>query len=108
MTHQTWLRDRASGAYVLDVFREPHEGDVWICRRDPGIRLPYTAVIHRTRDGIPFLAPELVLLFKAAHTRAKDHQDFTATLPLLSADGRARLAGLLARVCPGHPWLAAL
>jgi hypothetical protein len=32
-THQTWLRDPATGNYLLDVFREPHDGDTWICRR---------------------------------------------------------------------------
>jgi hypothetical protein len=25
--HQTWLRDPATGNYLLDVFREPHDGD---------------------------------------------------------------------------------
>ncbi|MFE2377447.1 nucleotidyltransferase domain-containing protein [Streptomyces sp. NPDC059398] len=107
-THQTWLRDRATGAYLLDVFREPHDGDTWICRRDPAIRLPYSAVIRHTPSGIPYLAPELVLLFKAARTRPKDEQDFTATLPLLSAAQRAALENFLTRAHPGHSWLTAL
>lgn len=38
--HQTWLRDPATGDYLLDVFREPHDGDTWICRRDERIRFP--------------------------------------------------------------------
>ena len=79
--HQTWLRDPATGNYLLDVFREPHDGDTWICRRDETIRLPYRDIIHRTRDGIPYLAPELVLLFKAKHARPKDQADFDATVP---------------------------
>ncbi|WP_327298046.1 MULTISPECIES: nucleotidyltransferase domain-containing protein [unclassified Streptomyces] len=108
VTHQTWLRDRVTGTYLLDVFREPHDGDIWICRRDPAIRLPYTVVIRRTADGIPYLAPELVLLFKAGRARPKDQQDFTATLPLLSDAQRATLAGFLTRAYPGHTWLAAL
>ncbi len=29
--HQTWLRDPATGNYLVDVFREPHDGDTWIC-----------------------------------------------------------------------------
>jgi hypothetical protein len=57
-THQTWLRDPATGNYLLDVFREPHDGDTWICRRDETIRLPYNDIIHHTQDGIP--AAELV------------------------------------------------
>jgi uncharacterized protein CbrC (UPF0167 family) len=106
--HQTWLRDPATGNYLVDVFREPHEGDTWICRRDETIRLPYRDIIHRTGDGIPYLAPELVLLFKAKHAREKDQADFGATVPYMTTAQRETLAGLLARVHPGHPWLADL
>jgi hypothetical protein len=106
--HQTWLRDPATGDYLLDVFREPHDGDTWICRRDETIRLPYRDIIHHTRDGIPYLAPELVLLFKAKHIRPKDQADFDTTVPYMTPPQREALAGLLARVHPGHPWLADL
>ncbi|MFJ2185042.1 nucleotidyltransferase domain-containing protein [Streptomyces anulatus] len=106
--HQTWLRDPATGNYVLDVFREPHDGDTWICRRDETIRLPYREIVHHTRDGIPYLAPELVLLFKAKHMRPKDRRDFDATVPHLTGAQRATLAELLARVHPGHVWLTDL
>jgi hypothetical protein len=106
--HQTWLRDPVSGDYRLDVFREPHDADTWICRRDETIRLPYRAIIGHTHDGIPYLTPELVLLFKAKAARPKDQADFNATAPRLSATQRATLADLLARVHPGHHWLADL
>lgn len=106
--HQTWLRDPATGNYLLDVFREPHDGDTWICRRDETIRLPYRDIIHRTQDGIPYLTPELVLLFKAKHVRPKDQADFDATVPRMTPAQRETLAGLLARVHPGHPWLTGL
>src|SRR6266480_887956 len=33
-SHQTWAWDPAAGRWRFDVFREPHDGDVWICRRD--------------------------------------------------------------------------
>jgi hypothetical protein len=106
--HQTWLRDPATGNYLLDVFREPHDGDTWICRRDETIRLPYRDIIQHTRDGIPYLAPELVLLFKAKHARGKDQADFDATVPHMTSAQRETLAELLARVHPGHRWLAHL
>ncbi|MFG3392900.1 nucleotidyltransferase domain-containing protein [Streptomyces parvus] len=106
--HQTWLRDPATGDYLLDVFREPHDGDTWICRRDESIRRPYDEIVHHTRDGIPYLAPELVLLFKAKHARPKDQADLDATVPYLSPEQRTSLARLLDRVHPGHPWAAAL
>lgn len=102
--HQTWLRD-ADGAYRLDVFREPHDGDTWICRRDPAIRVPYDAVVERTEDGIPFVAPEIVLLFKAKALRDKDRSDFDEVLPELGPGRRAWLAIALEQAHPGHEWV---
>ena len=80
----------------------------WICRRDESLRLSYDAIIERTADGIPYLVPELVLLFKAKAARSKDQADFDGVLPLLSRVRRDALGGWLERVHPGHPWLAEL
>ncbi|MFH8837228.1 nucleotidyltransferase domain-containing protein [Streptomyces sp. NPDC017868] len=106
--HQTWLRDPVAGNYLVDVFREPHDGDTWICRRDERIRFPYSDIIRHTQDGIPYLAPELVLLFKAKHVRRKDQSDFDETVPHLTLAQRRTLAELLGRVHPGHPWITHL
>ncbi len=108
-THQTWFCERATGRWRFDVFREPSDGDTWICRREPSIRLPYTHVIEWTVNGIPYGRPEIVLLFKARHLHEEKNQaDFAATLPRLESERRVWLRDALARVHPGHPWLAAL
>jgi hypothetical protein len=104
---QTWGRD-ASGVFRLDVFRDPHDGDTWICRRDARLTRPYSALIRKTPDGIPFMAPEVVLLFKAKHDRDKDRADLGVCLPLMSAAETAWLADAIEMVYSGHPWLAAL
>jgi hypothetical protein len=108
LAHQTWGREPASGVYRIDVFRDRHDEDTWICRRDESIRLPYDLIIGRTADGIPYLTPEIVLLFKAKQRRAKDDADFAATVPRMTQASRDRLASWLARVHPGHPWLGKL
>jgi hypothetical protein len=107
-THQTWVRDPAAGVWRFDVFREPSDGDTWICRRDDRIRMPYAQVIEHTVDGIPYGRPEIVLLYKAKHTRPKDDADFAAVLPLLEEERRRWLADALELVHPGHRWLAAI
>jgi len=103
--HQTWGLDRAANVWRIDVFREPSEGDEWVCRRDPSIRLPHAEVIEHTATGIPYERPEIVLLFKAKHARPKDEADLAAVLPRLSSERRQLLAGWLGRVHPGHFWL---
>ena len=108
-THfQTWVRDGESGVYHLDVFRDPHDGDEWLCRRDPTIRMPYDQVIRFTDGAIPYMSPEIVLLFKAKVTRDKDQRDFEAVLPLLDKRQTVWLRANLELLHPEHPWLAKL
>lgn len=102
---QTWGRD-ASGVFRLDVFRDPHDGETWICRRDPRLTRPYSTLIRTTPDGIPFMAPEVVLLFKAKHDRDKDRADLAVCLPAMSDAEKEWLAVAIEMVHPDHPWLA--
>ena len=106
--HQTWVSEPATGVFRLDIFREPHDGDIWICRRDETIRLPYDQIIRRTQAGIPYLVPQIVLLFKAKHARPKDEADLRGTLPLLDPAARDWLGWALRRVHPGHRWIEML
>lgn len=104
-THQTWLWSEASRSFVLDVFRDVHDGDTWICRRDESIRLPWLTAADVGAGGVPFLVPEIVLLFKAKHARAKDIADLRLVLPALASDQREWLRTSLREVHPDHEWL---
>jgi len=106
--HQTWVRERATGVWRLDVMREPWDGDTWVCRRDARIRLPAARVIAHTADGIPYAQPEIALLFKAKAAREKDEADFERVLPLLGLRQRRWLAQALELIHPRHRWLEAL
>ncbi|MET8148665.1 nucleotidyltransferase domain-containing protein [Actinoplanes sp. NPDC049668] len=104
-SHQTWVCQRSAGVWRLDVFREPHAGDTWICRRDEArIQRPYAEIIRYTTDGIPYLIPEVVLLFKAKAARPKDEADLARALPLMTSPQRAWLRKALEVVHSGHAW----
>lgn len=103
-SHQTWAYDRAAQAWRFDVFREPHDGDIWICRRDESIRRPYEEIVSYTDDGIPYLNPEVALLFKAKAVRDKDRADLATAWPRMSAEQRAWLRSAVEKVHPGHEW----
>ena len=107
--HQTWVRDPATMTWKVDVMREPGGGDTWIWRRDERIRRPYAEVVLRTADGIPFMRPELALLFKARDPREKDDADFSRAAPLLPPDDRTWLAETVAGLYgETHRWLDTL
>ena len=80
--HQTWGRDR-SHRWRVDVLREPWDAGEWVFRRDPRIRRPLAEAIEFSADAIPYLVPEIVLLFKAKSPKEKDEVDFALTLPTL-------------------------
>jgi hypothetical protein len=84
-------------------------GGRWLFRRDPAIGGSLGQMTCRTADGIPFLAPEVQLLYKATGTlRVKDEADFAAVLPSLPAGRRNWLARAIHRCQPTHPWLTRL
>ncbi|HEY3560335.1 MAG TPA: hypothetical protein VGL05_22865 [Kribbella sp.] len=81
----------------------------WICSSDRNIRRPYDDAVAHTPDGIPYLRPELVLLYKGLQTRPKDQADFEATAPLMSTEARTSLARALVETKGNdHPWISSL
>lgn len=82
--------------------------DEWIFRRAPQIRGSLSTLRRVNKDGIPYLAPEIQLFYKARGLRPKDKADFARTLPALDEKSRQWLAQSLALVHPGHVWLTNL
>jgi hypothetical protein len=91
----------------MDVFREPHVGDRWVCRREASITLPCSGLILHTREGIPFATPEVALLFKAKHVRERTRLISNGCCRMDQVQ-RSRLIGWLSQVHPCHPWIKEL
>jgi Aminoglycoside-2''-adenylyltransferase len=85
-----------------EVFLAEADGTCWVHRRGTyRVKRPL-ADITRHRDGIPFLAPEVVLLFKARSKADKDQHDVETALPLLDAGQRSWLQETLKRLPQGR------
>lgn len=78
--------------------------DGWRFRRNLDVALPLAKAFVRSPSGIPVLAPEIVLLYKAKNPRPKDEHDFAALQPRLDEDARRWLLEALDRCHPGHAW----
>ena len=104
-------RDRESRRLTLhgenlllptEVFLADADGTFWVHRRGAyRVKRPI-ADITRHRDGIPFLAPEVVLLFKARSKADKDQHDVETALPVLDAGQRSWLQETLKRLPQGR------
>jgi hypothetical protein len=77
-------------------------GAFWVYHRGVRcIRRPL-AEITRDRDGIPVLAPEVVLLFKSRSKTDKDRRDVQTALPVLNAEQRSWLQDTLEHLPRGQ------
>lgn len=101
---QIWCEDIAARCWRVDMMIEPGKPDIWVYKRDPRITAPRAEMVARTADGIPYLKPAAILLFKAKYQRPKDEVDFDNAVEKLTAPERAWLKGCLDRLHPSHAW----
>ena len=105
-THQI-LADDAEGNRIEFLLNEIDEW-VWTSRRHPDVIMPLEGMAITSGDGIPYLSPEIVLLYKAKHLREWDQADFETALPEMGLGRRHWLYHALETAHPGHPWTAEL
>jgi hypothetical protein len=103
-------------AFPDDLFPAPvrimlaaSDADDWVYHRGRGsLRKTLDEITLATTDGLPYLAPEIVFLFKSRTDRPKDAEDFHNVAELLDVDRRAWLRDRIEPRYPNHPWLPAL
>ncbi|NSZ61090.1 amino acid transporter (plasmid) [Agrobacterium tumefaciens] len=105
---QLWGADIGAGRWRVDMMVDRGSLDMWVYKRDPSLTLPRAKAIRATAGGIRYLAPHIVLLFKARHAREKDDQDFRNALPRLESTERSALHRWLEALHPGHAWIQEL
>jgi hypothetical protein len=89
----------------MEFFLNERSETDWISRRHPRLSRPIDQVTVMSSLGIPILAPEIQLLFKAKRTREKDQADFDRVIPRLSSDRHVWLTVALRTYHADHPWL---
>ncbi len=80
----------------------------WRSRRNLEVTMPLSTMSLITDDGVRYLTPEIVLLYKAKHMRGWDEADFETALPQLYLAERHWLFHALEQEEPGHPWMKRL
>jgi Aminoglycoside-2''-adenylyltransferase len=112
-----WLEPPVHEVHAYPADGEPREMEIllnetlgakWVFRRDVRITRPLSQVRRLTRSRVPFLAPEIVLLYKAKDPKPKDRADFEAVRPRLRSTHRRWLREALETAYPSHPWIARL
>ena len=104
---QTQIHAHREGAFI-DFLLTEMDTQTWTYRRDPRITCAAEKAFLQSQTGIPFLAPELVLLFKSKNTgteaRSQDQRDFETVYPFLDVNRKSWLRRALTLTDPGHKW----
>lgn len=96
-----WCRASTNLDWQLDVTIGDGDRHRWIYRRDAAVSLPWNEAVLHSSDAVPYLAPQLQLLFKSKSIRPKDQIDAEHVIPRLDRD---RLAWLAVHLPSAHPW----
>lgn len=102
-----WCRPLGQNKFVFELLLNKADEKTWYFKRDHSIRLALERFGLENEEGIPFVAPEVVLLHKATSVSfdQEDTRDFHAALPLMDESQREWLGNALARLQPDHVWL---
>ncbi|MGY6212270.1 nucleotidyltransferase domain-containing protein [Cytobacillus firmus] len=102
--HEIHASNKLNGEEIEILLNET-KGEYWTFRRDSRISYPLNSVWSYSETGIPYLNPEIVLLYKAKNSREKDHQDFMIIKDYLDYQQKQRLFYALELHEPTHKWL---
>ena len=97
-----WIRRGPNEPWCLDIQIGDGSDEQWIFRRDPSIHLSWDQAILVTKDGVPYLAPEIQLLFKSKNVRSKDDADAREVIRELN---ESQSAWLRRGIPSEHQWL---
>jgi len=106
--HEIHTRAPQAGVTELEFLLNETSDMDWVYRRDSRVKLPLALAILNSADGVPYLAPEIVLLYKSKNAREIDELDLQNVRSHLDPQQRSWLADALRLTAPEHPWLNAL
>jgi hypothetical protein len=89
----------------LEFLLEETSGEEWRFRRNPAIEMPISKISMISNNGIPFLIPEIVLLYKSTDKNSHDQGFVDKVLEMLNTAARDWLRSAIEKCHPEHPWL---
>lgn len=106
--HSLWCRPVGATRWILELMLDDSVDDVWVYRREPSVRRPLSTLTRMNTSGLPYLSPEVQLLYKSRWLRPRDQTDFEVVAPLLDTPACDWLVAALERCAPEHAWISAL
>ena len=102
--HEIHAQRQDEVVHHLEILLDECTKDYWQFRRDARIMRPLSMLWGYSDDGVPYLKPEIVLLYKAQTPTANDEVDFAHVCAVLTSEPRRWLKHALTTCYPGHRW----
>jgi hypothetical protein len=108
--NDVWCRKTPHTPWTLQIMMMETDGNSWVFRRDNRISGPLENLGRKDASGLPYVAPEVQLLYKSKEPKlAQNRADFATALPALTGNEKKWLSQQLQLLyTEGHPWLNAL
>lgn len=106
--HEIHAENKDSDLSHLEILLNESSNDEWRFRRNPNITRPLSVLGLRSENDIPFLSPEIVLLYKAKNPNPRDEADFKNVLKTLKQEPREWLKQAVQTCYPEHSWIDVL
>lgn len=107
--HTVWATNAGHRPDLVEVLLNELECEEFRFRKDTSITMDLGRAFRRSPAGLPVLAPEIVLLYKAGDPASPESAaDFGVMLPVLDATRRRWLKHGINRLYPDHPWVGDL
>jgi hypothetical protein len=107
-TNDIWVSKGDNSPWVFQIMLVDNKQDSWIYKREKSIRREMNDIFLKTQEEIPYLKPEIQLLYKggSSEIREKDQNDFLKSLPSLMPQAKEWLKATLKIQFPcGHIWV---
>jgi len=107
-TNDIWVSKDSDSPWAFQIMLVDTERGSWIYKRQKSIRRELNDILAKTQEGIPYLKPEIQLLYKGGSSkiREKDQNDFLQLFPSLMPQAKEWLKSSLKVQFPsGHSWV---
>jgi hypothetical protein len=100
-----WARRSPGTPWYCEILLEEAADGRWLFRRDHRVSRPLAELGYTTPDALPFVSPEIALLYTLARPRPKAKADLLAVHSRMSPTSRDWLRKALGIYWPDHPAL---
>lgn len=87
------------------LLNEIDDAGNWAYRRDDSVKTPLKNLICTSPIGVPYLRPEICLLYKSKDFKEKDSADFESVIDEIGDEQKRWLHDVLIKTDAEHPWI---